>query len=87
VREKTNFANALNMFGAFKPLRENNSLFQKINQVYVSPYPARQEGRYGQSSPDVWRDAMDVEARETSAPTRTAKSCGPDPPTLGSSFV
>jgi hypothetical protein len=29
---------------------------------------------------------MDAAARETSAPMRTAKSCGPDTPTLVSSF-
>ena len=28
---------------------------------------------------------MDAAARETSAPMRTAKSCGPDAPTLASS--
>jgi hypothetical protein len=27
-------------------------------------------------------DAVDAAARETSAPMRTAKSCGPDTPTL-----
>ena len=32
------------------------------------------------------RDAMDALLRETSAATRTAKSCGPDLPTLGSSL-
>jgi hypothetical protein len=29
---------------------------------------------------------MDAAARETSAPMRTVKSCGPDAPTLASSF-
>ena len=87
LREKTHFASRANTFVAFKPLRENNSLFRKLNSCVSSAHPARQEGRYGQSSPDARRDAMDAEARETSALTRTAKSCGPDPPTLGSSFV
>jgi len=32
------------------------------------------------------RDAMGVLARETSVTARTAKSCGPDLPTLGSSL-
>jgi hypothetical protein len=75
------------MFGAFKPRAENNSLFQKIKSGVYSVHPARQEGRYGQSSPDARRDAMDAEARETNAPTRTAKSRGPDPPMLGSSLA
>jgi hypothetical protein len=87
VREKTNFANARNMFGAFKPRTENNSLFQKIDQVYVSPYPARQEGRYGQSSPDAARDAMAAMCAKTRRMLRTAKSCGPDSPTLESSLA
>jgi len=30
---------------------------------------------------------MDAAARETNAPERTAKSCGPDPPMLGSSLA
>jgi hypothetical protein len=87
LRVKTHFAKAINMFVAFKAFRENNSLFQNKNQAYVSARPARQEGRYGQSSPDARRDAMDAAAHETNALERTAKSCGPDPPTLGSSLA
>jgi len=87
LRGKANFVKAANMFAGFKSSRENNSLFQKMKSGVYFPRPARQEGRCGQPSPDARRDAMDALARETNAPERTAKSCGPDSPTLESSFV
>jgi len=42
-------------------------------------------GTFGQSSRHVGRDAMDADARRRCVSMRTAKSCGPGPPTLGSS--
>src|SRR5215472_7888062 len=60
--------------------------FLKIgNDGTTRAVPPRHEGRDGQSSPDVRRDAMDAKARRRCALTRTAKACGPGPPTLGSS--
>jgi hypothetical protein len=55
------------------------------NQKYGPPRPALTGGadrdRHGRGA----RDAMDVDARETNARSRTAKSCGPGLPTLRSS--
>jgi hypothetical protein len=87
LRQKTNFANALNVFAAFKRRRENNSLYPKTKSGVCFTHPARQEGRYGQSSPDVARDAMDAKGATTRCPMRTAKSCGPDSPMLESSLA
>jgi hypothetical protein len=61
-----------------------SSGFRKI--MLVDPIPSRQEGRYGQSSPNVGRDAMDAKHRRRTMRTRTTKLCGPVPPTLGSSL-
>jgi hypothetical protein len=44
LRVKTDFACLPNMFAAFKPGRENNSLFQNKNQAYVSARPASARG-------------------------------------------
>jgi hypothetical protein len=57
---KTHFAHASNMFAVFKPPRENNSLFRNRKSGVCFARPARQEGRYGQSSPDAARDAVDA---------------------------
>jgi hypothetical protein len=70
VREKANFNPPFNMFAAFKPRRENNSIFQKQKSCVYSARPARQEGRYGQSSPDAARDAMDAIVRKDEARKR-----------------
>src|SRR5262249_52317579 len=85
VRENTNFANRLNRFRDFKVAAQNISLSENQKSRIPSPVPPREEGRYVQSSPDVRRDAMDAKARRRCALTRTAKACGPGPPTLGSS--
>jgi len=58
------------MFAAFKGRLENNSLFQKIRSGVCCSHPARQEGRYGQSSPDAARDAMDADVRNDEAHRR-----------------
>jgi hypothetical protein len=48
--------------------------------------PAPHEGRFAIVT-DVRRDVMDADgAQRRSAPMRTAKSCGPDAPTLVSSW-
>ena len=58
---------------------------RRANQRYQLAPSRLTGGAYAQSSRNARRDAMDAAARETSAPMRTAKSCGPDAPTLASS--
>src|SRR5689334_20091411 len=53
-----------------------------FSDTAVSP---EDEGRYGQSSRNVGRDAMDAKARRRCVLTRTVKPRGPDSPTLESS--
>jgi len=60
MRAKADFARLPNALASFKRHHENNSLFQKIKSDVCCARPARQEGRYGQSSPDAVRDAMDA---------------------------
>jgi hypothetical protein len=62
------------------------SVFQKY--VIFFPYPALIRGAYRDRHGRRVRDAMDVLVRtRRSALKRTAKSCGPDTPTLVSSFA
>jgi hypothetical protein len=85
-RQKANFASRFIMLRRFKSRGEKYiaSVFQKNMIVFVRPVSTggALRDRHGRGK----RDAMDAAARETNAPTRTAKSCGPDPPTLGSSL-
>jgi hypothetical protein len=81
-----NFPNSLS-----SPFRKNISLRRLVETALLIRYPVPQEGalrgRHGR-----WvRDAMDVKRRVQSlhgrtACLRTAKSCGPDTPTLVSSW-
>ena len=54
--------------------------------MIISPYPASAGGAYRDRHGRGRRDAMDAVGATTKRQTRTAKSCGPDPPTLGSSL-
>ena len=65
------------------PVCKNILIFNIPNQVYIIAVPPT-EGRIAIVT-DAGRDAVDAEARLTNVPTRTAKSCGPDTPTLVSS--
>jgi hypothetical protein len=75
------------MIGAFKPCAQKyyTSVFQKY--MIVSAHPASIRGAFGQSSP-TWSAGCDGRGGITGRvkPKRTAKSRGPDPPTLGSSL-
>jgi len=70
------------------------AVFRKIfrfrrgaNQGYqLAPSRAPQGGALRDRHERWVRDAVDAMAHKTSAPRRTAKSCGPDTPTLVSSF-
>ena len=60
---------------------------RRANQRYqLAPSRAPQGGALRDRHERWARDAVDAMARKTSAPMRTAKSCGPDTPTLVSSF-
>src|SRR6202035_3099885 len=59
---------------------------RRANQIYDSRCPASIRGAYA-SSRTLVRDAMDAGGvARRAAPARTAKSCGPDAPTLASSL-
>jgi hypothetical protein len=66
---------------------KNNSVYQKRKSDVGLRHPASVRRGVSRSPRDVRRGAMDAAARETNAPARTVKPCGPVPPTLGSSFV
>src|SRR5690242_10625637 len=55
--------------------------------MIVSVRPASIGGAYRDRHGRGKREVMDALARETNAPMRTAKACGPDPPMLGSSLA
>jgi hypothetical protein len=51
--------------------------------VFFSAHPGPARGRFSRSSRNVGRDAMDADgALDEACRPRTAKSCGPDLPTL-----
>jgi hypothetical protein len=63
-------------------------LLLKIGNHPILPNsPPREEGRYGQSSPNVRRVAVDAIDARTKRTMRSTKPCGPDTPMLVSSFV
>ena len=70
----------------FKGRFENNSLFQKIKSGVCYAIPPGKRGVTANRHLTRARDAMAAMRAQTKRVTRTAKSCGPDPPTLGSSF-
>ena len=60
---------------------------RRANQRYqLAPSCTSQRGALRDRHERWVRDAVDAAVRETGAPMRTAKSCGPDTPTLVSSF-
>jgi hypothetical protein len=61
-------------------------LFPKLGTYDLTKPSRPQEGRCA-SSPVSARDAVDAACRQTCGRSRTVKPCGPDPPTLGSSFA
>ena len=64
------------------------SLISTPNQRQHPVYPASARGAYALSSRNVRRDAMDALATQDERRVkRTAKSCGPDAPTLASSVA
>jgi hypothetical protein len=77
-----------NHFGDMSSLAAKNIPLPFFVKVWLhAAIPPRHEGRCGQSSRNVGRNAMDVAARLTKrGRSRTAKSCGPDTPTLVSSL-
>src|ERR1700732_3119117 len=61
--------------------------FRNANQVYISPHPASMKRGGSRSSRNARRDAVDAgSASDDGAYPRTAKSRGPDAPTLASSL-
>jgi hypothetical protein len=68
------------------PARKNIPVHFRPKSPLHPPYPALTRGGVSRSSRTLRRDAMDVNgATDESADSRTAKSCGPDTPTLVSS--
>jgi hypothetical protein len=55
------------------------------NQLYIHRRPVPSEGRFANVT-NAERDAVDAEVLLTRAPTRTAKTCGPDASTPASSL-
>src|SRR5262249_49227184 len=85
LRRKTEFASPFRAFGCFKCRREkySASVFQKCMIVCGRPGPRR--GTYASSRTlGAGCDGRFGRVRRTQ-PGRTAKSCGPDSPTLESS--
>jgi len=69
------------------PSGKNNSVFRNANQVYISPIPLDQEGRLAIVSETRGGMRWTRAALLTMAAyPRTAKSRGPDAPTLASSL-
>jgi hypothetical protein len=67
------------------PFRKNISVFPKCKSSYMSSRPVPLEGRAHVTN--AGRDAVDAGgASDEGAESRTAKSCGPDAPTLASSL-
>jgi hypothetical protein len=60
-------------------------MFPKYGNYDLTNAPRPDTRDVRPSSRHVGRDAMDAEAGRRCTPRRTVKSCGPDPPTLGSS--
>jgi len=57
------------------------------NHFYIPRHPGPHKGAFRDRHGRWARDAMDARcAKDESAPLRTAKSCGPDAPTLASSW-
>jgi hypothetical protein len=70
------------------PSAKNISLFQKIKSGVWCAHPAATRGAYRDRHGRSKRDAVDEDCTLAERRnSRTAKSCGPDPPTLGSSFA
>jgi hypothetical protein len=68
------------------PARKNIPVHFRPKSPLHPPYPALTRGGVSRSSRTLRRDAMDADgATDESADSRTAKSCGPDTPTLVSS--
>jgi hypothetical protein len=84
-RPKRRFHKQIQSFGiSFHSTQKFLFHFTEI-LLFISD-PARQEGRFAVVTISLARDAMDAARRQTCDELRTAKSCGPDPPTLGSSL-
>jgi hypothetical protein len=68
---------------------KNNSLYQKRKSGLWFVHPALMRRGASADRHERWtRDAMDaLEPEDERRTKRTAKSCGPDSPTLGSSFA
>jgi hypothetical protein len=59
------------------------AIAEKQNRCYMRLIPVRHEGRCGQSSRNVSRDAMDaIGSFDVAMSMRTAKACGPGAPGL-----
>jgi hypothetical protein len=86
LRAKTKFAGLIKVIWVVQTGAQNFPLFTGFEDVVLSRHPASARGAYALSSRNVRRDAVDASgAFDDGAGLRTAKSCGPDAPTLASS--
>ena len=88
LRQKAILSSRINVIWVVQsPWPKIFRLTRRANQWLHSPRPVPSEGRFANVT-DVRRDAVDaVAALDGRGKSRTAKSCGPDTPTLVSSFA
>jgi hypothetical protein len=88
VRQSANFPNRLNMIALFKSPRKNKSLPFFRNSCFSPAIPPRKRDVTANRH-ETWSAGCDGRfwAAGRAARRRTAKACGPDLPTLGSSFA
>jgi hypothetical protein len=88
LRENHDFREAIQAdLGRPVPRAKINYFDHAPNQHHAPRHPALARGALRDRHGRWARDAMDVAARETSVPMRTAKSCGLGAPTLALSFA
>jgi hypothetical protein len=74
LRAKPDFTNRFKLIWVVQSRSQKYSAFRKPQISGFFPcIPLRQEGRYGQSSPNARRDAMDVKAPKTNGAVADGK--------------
>jgi hypothetical protein len=77
------FAKQFNILSSIAPRSKMSLPFYRNSAIHKQSRPIR--GTIRGRHVSLARDAMDAARRQTCDVMRTAKSCGPDPPMLGSS--
>jgi hypothetical protein len=86
LRLKTDFLNRIKLIWAVQSPSQKYFCFSEAQSSLCDCHPVPSEGRFAIVT-DAGRDAVDADALEDERRvTRTAKTCGPDTPTLVSSL-